>query len=177
MSRSYNKKETPTAEITAVGNETDVVALTWKLAEPICFVEGMELIHVEYQRESGGRILRLYVDRDGGVKLDDCAAVSRQLSDLLDIKLDEDFPYTLEISSPGINRPVSRRTDFEKLSGERIKIKTAAPINGQKKFKGTLRGMIDDNIQIEAGEKTISIPFQDIKKARLVNYNGDDKCL
>ena len=139
--------------------------------------EGLELVHVEYQREAGGRILRIYIDRPGGVTVDDCATVSNQLSDILDIKLDTQHPYTLEVSSPGIERPVSKFTDFEKFKGNRAKIRTAYPINEQKNFKGLLRGLLEENIILEADTDTIVIPFHDITKARLVDYNnGDDTC-
>jgi ribosome maturation factor RimP len=154
----------------------DIVAKTWELAESLCLSEGMELIHVEFQRESGGRILRLYIDKPGGVNVDDCATVSTQLGDILDIKLDTEFPYTLEISSPGIDRPMSRFSDFKKFSGNLAKIKTAYPINGQKNFKGILRGVLDENIILQTDTETVVIPFQDIAKAKLVNLNGDNTC-
>jgi ribosome maturation factor RimP len=154
----------------------DIVAKAWDLAEPLCLSEGMELIHVEFQRESGGRILRLYIDKPGGVHVDDCATVSTQLGDILDIKLDTEFPYTLEISSPGIDRPVSRFSDFKKYSGNMAKIKTAYPIKGQKNFKGVLRGVLDENIILQIDTETVVIPFRDITKAKLVNLNGDNTC-
>jgi ribosome maturation factor RimP len=154
----------------------DIVAKAWELAEPLCLSEGMELIHVEFQRESGGRILRLYIDKPGGVNVDDCATVSSQLGDILDIKLDTEFPYTLEVSSPGIDRPMSRFSDFKKFTGNIAKIKTAYPINGQKNFKGILRGILDESIILQTDTETVLIPFHDVIKARLVNLNGDNTC-
>jgi len=154
----------------------DIVAKAWELAEPLCLSEGMELIHVEFQRESGGRILRLYIDKPGGVNVDDCATVSSQLGDILDIKLDTEFPYTLEVSSPGIDRPLSRISDFEKFTGNTAKIRTAYPINNQKNFKGVLRGVLDDNIALQTDTETVMIPFRDITKAKLVKLNGDNTC-
>ena len=89
----------------------EIIQLVWKLAEPICSSEGMELIFVEYQREPGGRILRLYIDRPGGIALDDCAMVSRQIGDILDVHLDSNVPpYHLEVSSPGSQRPATYPT-------------------------------------------------------------------
>jgi ribosome maturation factor RimP len=154
----------------------DIVAKTWELAEPLCLSEGMELIHVEFQRESGGRILRLYIDKPGSVTVDDCATVSSQLGDILDIKLDTEFPYTLEVSSPGVDRPLSKFSDYKKFTGNPAKIKTAYPINGQKNFKGILRGVLDENITLQTDTETVVIPFRDIIKARLVKYNGDNTC-
>ncbi|MBC2714202.1 MAG: ribosome maturation factor RimP [Desulfobacteraceae bacterium] len=137
----------------------------------------MALIHVEYQREVGGRILRLYVDKPGGITLGDCSLISSQLGDVLDLKLETDDSYTLEVSSPGLDRPISRLSDFKKFKGELAKIKIAQPINGQKKFKGILSGIMESNVQLKTDKDTVSIPYQDIIKARLVNYDGDNKCL
>ena len=82
----------------------EVIALVNTLAEPLCKNEGMELVHVEYQREAAGWVLRLYIDQPGGVRLEDCSRVSRQLGDLLDVTVENIGPYNLEVSSPGINR-------------------------------------------------------------------------
>jgi ribosome maturation factor RimP len=157
--------------------QSDPKDLIWELAEPICTVEGMELVHVEFHRETGGRILRLYIDKLGGITLGDCSAISSQLGDILDLKLDIDDPYTLEISSPGLDRPVSRLSDFERFKGELAKIKIARPINGQKNFKGILAGVNGSKIQLKTETDMVVIPYQDIIKTRLVNYDGDNKCL
>jgi ribosome maturation factor RimP len=154
----------------------DIVAKAWELAEPLCLSEGMELIHVEFQRESGGRILRLYIDKPGGVTVDDCATISSQLGDILDIRLDAEYPYTLEVSSPGIDRPLSRLSDYQKFIGNTAKIRTAYPINDQKNFKGILRGVLDEKIILQSDTETVMIPFRDITKAKLVKWNGDNTC-
>ncbi|MCD6585268.1 MAG: ribosome maturation factor RimP [Desulfobacteraceae bacterium] len=184
MAKVYKKKrgtrtETPALpeKAVAITDQSEVIPVAWELAEPICNVEGMELIHVEYQQEIGGRVLRLYVDKPGGVTLGDCSLISSQLGDILDLKLGTDDSYTLEISSPGIDRPLSKLPDFEKFKGQLAKIKIARPINGQKKFKGILSGIIASSVQLKTEQDTVSIPYQDIIKARLVNYDGDNKCL
>jgi len=166
-----------TEKSAAIADASEVLAIVWELAEPICNVDGMELVHVEYQREVGGRILRLYVDKPGGITLGDCSLISSQLGDILDLKLETEDSYTLEISSPGIDRPVSKLSDFEKFKGHLAKIKIVRPINGQKKFKGILSGIIASIVQLKTEQDTVSIPYQDIIKARLVNYDGDNKCL
>jgi len=143
------------------------------LAEPLCNAEGMELVFIEYQAEPGGKILRIYIDQPGGVTLDDCVNISRQLSDLLDVSLESDEPYKLEVSSPGTNRPLGKRDDFVRFKGHAIKIQTSQPIDGQKKFKGTLLGAEDDIVTIMANEKSVAIHFDTITKARLINYNGE----
>jgi len=176
--KKKDRTDTPKlAEETTSPKPSDITKATWELAEPICGIEGMELVHVEYQREPGGRILRLYIDKPGGVSLADCSTISTQLGDVLDLKLETGAPYTLEVSSPGLNRPLSRLSDFEKFRGQAAKIKTDRPINGQKSFTGILTGIIGSDIQLQTATETVAIPYQDIIKARLVNYDGDNKCL
>ncbi|MBS3809176.1 MAG: ribosome maturation factor RimP [Desulfobacterales bacterium] len=136
----------------------------------------MELIHVEYRREPGGWVLRLFIEKPGGVSIEDCTTISRQLGDLLDIKLDADFPYTLEVSSPGPQRPLSKKSDFTRFAGSNVRIRTSTPLGGQKNFKGVLEGFDDDKIRLTLNQETIVIPYREITKARLVNYHGDDKC-
>ncbi len=143
------------------------------LAEPLCASEGLELVHVEYRREPGGRILRLYIDRAGGVTLDDCVNVSRQLNNLLDVSLDDIGPYNLEVTSPGPERPLSKLQDYERFKGRKAKIKTCQPINDQKNFTGIILGVAAEQIKLSSNEKTMTIPFGDISKARLVDVDGE----
>ncbi|MCF8111538.1 MAG: ribosome maturation factor RimP [Desulfobacteraceae bacterium] len=178
--KNYKKKQsrqTPKEKTGAPVVREDVILLAWELAGPVCAAEGMELIHVDYQREPGGWILRLYIEKPGGVGIEDCTVISRQINDLLDIKLDNDFPYTLEVSSPGPERPLSKKTDFKRFAGRSVRIRTRAALGGQKNFKGVLAG-IDENemIQVRLERETIEIPYRDITKARLVNYHGDEIC-
>ena len=152
-----------------VGATTNpVVGQVWRLAEPLCLGEGMELVHVEFHREPAGRILRLYLDKPGGVTLDDCAAVSRQLSDILDVALDAQGPYRMEVSSPGMRRPLGKRSDFERFRGCRAKVRTARPIKGRKNFTGTLEGVSGPTVRIVADNQTMTIEFADIVKAHLL---------
>jgi ribosome maturation factor RimP len=143
------------------------------LASPLCESEGIELVHLEYQRESTGWILRLYIDKPGGVTLDDCINVSRQMNDLLDVHFDEIGPYNLEVTSPGPDRPLIKAQDFEKFEGNLAKIKTVRPFDGQKNFKGVLMGVSREQVKLRVGEATIAIALTDISKARLVNYSGE----
>lgn len=153
--------------------EKKIIRRVWELVEPLCQSEGMELIHVEYRREQNGRVLRLYIDKPGGVRLDDCAGLSRQLSDILDA--DSEFEskdsYHLEVSSPGIERPLGRISDFQRFQGHLAKIRTTQSIDGQKKFHGCLSGISEGNILLTAESKTISIPFEQIASARLDQRN------
>jgi ribosome maturation factor RimP len=147
------------------------------LAEPLCATEGIELVHVEYQREPGGLTLRIFIDKPGGVVLEDCVTISRQLEDILDVHTKDVPPYRMEVSSPGADRPVGRITDFLRFSGHRARIRTATAINGQKNFFGILDGVVDEMIQMKVDKDIVHINFNDITRARLINYNGENRCL
>jgi ribosome maturation factor RimP len=153
-----------------------VTALAWEIGGPLCLAEGMELIHVEYQREPAGWVLRMFIEKPGGVGIEDCSKISRQLGDLLDIKLDSDISYTLEVSSPGPRRPLSKMDDFMRFKGHKAQIRTRKPLGGQKNFKGILAGGIGETILLTLESETIEIPYPEITKASLTNYHGDDKC-
>lgn len=154
--------------------QKEVIALVNTLAEPLCENEGMELVHVEYQRESAGWVLRLYIDRSGGVMLEDCSRVSRQLGDLLDVRVENIGPYNLEVSSPGVDRPLGKLSDYERFKGNIARIRTSMPVDGQKNFKGILSGLGAGVVKLLIDDKTVAIPFQTITRARLVNYNGEN---
>ena len=147
--------------------EAHVKSVARPLAESLCDDMGLELVHLEYLRDRGGRIMRLYIDKPGGVTLDDCAAVSRELGDILDVRLPELGTYHLEVSSPGPNRPLARPADFERFRGRRAKIRTRTPIDGQKNFSGTLEGLSDGAVRLNLGRTTIAIAVDAISKAYL----------
>jgi ribosome maturation factor RimP len=148
-------------------NAQKVAGLVRSLAEPLCASEGLELVHVEFQRESNGRILRLYIDKPDGINMDDCVRVSRQMGDLLDVNLEDLGPYSLEVTSPGPERPLAKQEDFEKFKGNRAKIKTSRLLDGQKNFTGVIMGISGEQVNLQIGEQTVAIPYQDISKARL----------
>jgi ribosome maturation factor RimP len=149
------------------GNMKKMIARVKDVLNPLCTAEGMELVHIECQREAGGRILRLYIDRPGGVTLDDCINISRQSSDLLDVFLEDAGPYNLEVSSPGPNRPLGKKGDFDRFKGKRVTIKSAFPVEGKKKISGILLGISEDMVSVSTGDRTVAIPFHDILTARL----------
>jgi ribosome maturation factor RimP len=136
--------------------------------ERIVSFAGLELVHFETRRESGGTVLRLYIDREGGVTLDDCARVSRQVSAELDA--DDPIPgrYTLEVSSPGLDRPLSRDRDFERFAGSQVRVVTASPLDGQRHFKGRLNGLLHGAVQLVLEDgREVSIPRDLMTSARL----------
>ena len=137
--------------------------------EPVIESMGYELVGVEYQ--GGGRhgTLRVYVDHVDGVGLDDCAAISHQLSGLLDVEEPIREAYDLEISSPGIDRPLFKRADFERFAGRRARIRLAAARDGRRNFAGELRPSADASVvRIRVDSEDFDLPYADIAKANLV---------
>ena len=137
------------------------------VARPLLDAEGFELVHVECVTSNREKIVRLYMDKPGGVTLDDCVAVSRQLGDLIEIQVEGLGSYRLEVSSPGLNRPLSKREDFIRFEGARVKIETHEAIDGQKKFTGILEKTNDDSVLIAVDGNTLEIAGIMISKAML----------
>ena len=144
-----------------------VIGIVEGLVTPILESEGLELVDIEFQREARGWVLRIYIDKEGGVTLNDCTMVSQQLSAILDVEDPIDTPYTLEVSSPGLTRPLKKPKDYERYKGRLVYIKTYQKIEGQKEFKGKLLGLEDDIVSLEIRGKIMSIPLNDIAKANL----------
>ncbi len=146
-----------------------------QLAEPVVASEGMELIHVECIKMHTRWIVRLYLDKENGVTLEDCTAVSNQLGDVFDINDLIKGAYTLEVSSPGFDRPLSRDQDFEKYKKSKVNVKTGVKIEGMRNFHGTLVDYIEEQdrkmILVDVSGKTYRIPQEEIAKANLA---GDD---
>ena len=153
--------------------ETDrTVSRIWEFATPIAEGEGMEVVDVELRREGsrGGRVLRLYLDKDGGPNVDDLGRVSRQLSEFLDLHDIVEGAYTLEVSSPGINRPLKKLEHFQRFIGKRVRVRTGDMIDGRRSFLGILAEVSSDRIKVEAEGKEYQIPFSMIEKS---NYEHD----
>ncbi len=120
-----------------------------ELIAPILTEQGFELVDMEYVREAGSYYLRAYIDKEGGITIDDCELVSRAFSDRLD---EEDFiedSYILEVSSPGLLRPLKKDRDFQRRLGEKLELKTYRPIDGTKDFEGILRAFDANSVTIE----------------------------
>jgi len=139
------------------------------LFEPVVESMGYELVGVEFQGAGGHGTLRVYIDREQGVSLDDCAAISHQISGILDVEEPIKQAYDLEISSPGIDRPLFKLVDFERFAGRTAKIKLAVDLEGRKNFKGRLQGVADARmVIIEVDGEEFYLPFADIARANLV---------
>ena len=138
-----------------------------KVALPVLEELGLELVEVQYRREQSGWVLRLIIDKQDGVSLGDCAAASREISQLLDIEDFIDQAYTLEVSSPGLNRPLKSMADFQRFIGLKAKIKTIEPIAGEHVFIGKIQQIEEETIILEVGRRDVTIPFSQVSKARL----------
>ncbi|MBX6394907.1 MAG: ribosome maturation factor RimP [Alicyclobacillaceae bacterium] len=146
-----------------------VTAVVEELARPIVEKEGLELVDVEYVKEGANWFLRVFIDRpEGGVDIEDCSRVSEQLSNRLDEVDPIPNSYFLEVSSPGIERPLKGREAFRRAVGKTVAVTTYEPIGGQKKFQGTLTAVGEDVITLEDGEKTWDIPLHVVASARSV---------
>lgn len=139
-----------------------------KIATPILDSYDMELVDVEYRREYGGWVLRLYIDKKGGVTLDDCGMVSREIGAVIEVEELIDHPYNLEVSSPGITRPLKKLSDYERFKGKYAKIKLYEAINGMKNFVALIEDINNDKeIVFNKDGKAIKVAFGDIAKANL----------
>jgi len=160
--------------------EEPVAERARKLLEPVLARDGYELVEVEWVREGGSFTLRLYIDREGGVGIDDCQVVSRTVEPILDV---EDFiepTYNLEVSSPGVDRPLRRPADFERFAGQRVKVKAFGPLESaqglapRKHWSGTLRGFADGQVEVEVDGRLHRIPLERVAKANVeYDYEAD----
>lgn len=143
------------------------ISLITQVADELCQGEGFELVHVESVTWNRQTIIRIYADKPGGITLGDCADISRQMGDLLDIHLPDMGGYRLEVSSPGPNRPLKKKQDFHRFKGSRIKIETRESIQGKKRFTGILEQIQEHAVVIEVDGERVEIPDLQIDKANL----------
>ena len=143
---------------------TDQVAA---FAQPIVEAHGCSLWDVEYVREGSDYILRLYIDKEGGVDISDCEAVSRAVDPILDEKDPIPDSYQFEVCSAGLERPLKRPSDFIRFLGSPVTIKLYRPHNGLKELPGILRGYEDGKVTIEAGKETITFEKSQVALVRL----------
>ncbi len=140
------------------------------LLEPVVSSMDYEFVGLEHISQGRHSILRIYIDAQNGVSVDDCADVSRQLSAVLDVEDPISGEYSLEISSPGLNRPLFKLAQYEQFIGEEIKFKTFRPQleNGQRKFRGIITAVENNNILFDIDNEILSVAFIDIDKANIV---------
>ena len=146
-----------------------LIRLAWTDLEPLLHENGFELVEVEIGGLGSAAVLRLFVDKiGGGITLDDCTKATKLIDPLLDERDWFSGEYMLEVSSPGIDRPVRKAADFARFAGEVVRVQTLAPVAGRKKFKGRLEGIEDGVIRITAEDsETVLVHIENVKRANL----------
>ncbi len=139
-----------------------------EMIEPIVTGLGYEAVGIELLPQGGAELLRIYIDRSGGVTVDHCERVSHQVSGMLDVEDPIRGEYTLEVSSPGIDRPLFRRDDFARFAGRRVKLKLRAPRAGRARYTAQLHGLEGDEVLLEVDGEALRIAYDEIDQARLV---------
>ncbi|MCH1960818.1 MULTISPECIES: ribosome maturation factor RimP [Romboutsia] len=144
--------------------EATIEELVSEITEPLNF----EIVDVEYVKEAGEYYLRVFLDKEGGISLNDCEAVSRQLSEVLDVKDPIKDNYFLEVSSPGLDRPLKKDKDFVRYAGRDVEIKLYKPLNGSKQFEGTLVGLTEENtIKVIINDEEVEFNRKEVALVRL----------
>jgi ribosome maturation factor RimP len=143
------------------------------LAEPHAAALGLEVVDVQFLREGGQRILRVLIDREGGISLDDCEALSKVLGEELDRADPIPYGYCLEVSSPGVERPLKKEQDFRRFAGRLINCRLYSPLQGRKNFSGILLGLEGHDVLLQAETPGIvRLPLASVASARLVFNDG-----
>ena len=141
--------------------------VVWQFSEPIVKAHGCSLWDVEYVREGGAWFLRLYIDKPGGVNIDDCEAISRAVDPILDEKDPIPDSYSFEVCSAGLERALKRPRDFEQFMGSRVCVRLYKPVDGAKEFIGTLTGYRDGAVSIESAGKSYTFEKTELAQVRL----------
>ncbi|WP_338754063.1 ribosome maturation factor RimP [Bacillus sp. FJAT-52991] len=148
-----------------------VIDIVEELVTPITEDLNLELVDIEYVKEGKNWFLRIYIDKETGVDIEECGLVSERLSEQLDAKDPIPYNYFLEVSSPGAERPLKKPKDFERAVGKRVHVKTYEAIDGEKAFEGTLLSYDEESLTVEYMVKTrkkqVEIPMEKVAKARL----------
>ena len=138
------------------------------LLEPPVGALGYELVDVEFASAGSGGLLRLYIDAPAGITVDDCERVSHRVSEILDVEDPIPGAYTLEVSSPGLDRILRTREHFERFRGSRIRVQLSLPIEGRRRYTGTLTSVTEDAIEMEVDGEPVQLERTRIQKARVV---------
>ncbi len=138
------------------------------VVEPVVASLGYELVGVEYLMQGKHGLLRVYIDTENGVVLEDCQRVSHQLNGVLDVENVIKGQYQLEVSSPGLDRPLFNEAHFERFVGRETKLRLTAPMDGRRKFRGVIKGLRDARVVLEVDGEELLIPLAGIERANLV---------
>ena len=149
-------------------SKTSTFQLVANLIEPVLREDNIELVDIEYKKTSKNWILRVFIDKDQGVTVNDCQKLSREIKDLIEINELIANHYILEVSSPGLDRPLKRKTDFLRNKGKRVRIKTYSLINNNKTNAGTVRDCSNNTLFLEDKKNVLEISLSDIAQATLI---------
>lgn len=138
------------------------------LLEPVIEALGYELVLLEYSPARGEAMLRLYIDSPGGITLEDCERVSREVSGIMDVEDPIQGGYRLEVSSPGLDRPLVKVAHYERFMGEQVKVQLLAPKGGRRRFVGAIRSVTDHSVTLATADGAVELEFSEIERARLV---------
>jgi ribosome maturation factor RimP len=141
----------------------------YEIADRVARPLGLEIVEVELLGGGAARLLRLSIDKEGGVSHADCEVISREVGAQLDAEdvIPGEAGYQLEVSSPGVERRLSRPRDFERFTGQKVKISLREPVEGAKRYEGSLASFVDGTVTLDVEGKTVAIPFDLISKANL----------
>jgi ribosome maturation factor RimP len=129
--------------------------------------DAFELVDMKYLQEGGRWVLRFYVDKHGGITLDDCERISEKIGSILDATDAMTHAYHLEVSSPGVDRIIKKERDFERFSGHRVKVRLKKAVDGRRRYQGYLRGLEAEAVVLESGDSTVRLPLAAIEETRL----------
>ena len=155
--------------------EDELIGEIENLLEPVVSSQGMEILGVEYRRESAGWVLRIFLDSERGVSVEDCAEISRVAGDVLDVADLIQIPYNLEVSSPGVDRPLRKPEHFEKVIGDIIEVRTISPVQNRRNFRGELKETSPEEVVLECDKRSYSIPMSLVERARLLYFESMER--
>jgi ribosome maturation factor RimP len=148
--------------------ESPLVRHLTQLVLPVVADFGCELVELQFRREAPGWVLRLIIDKENGVGIDDCSRISREAAHLLEVEDPIEQSYTLEVSSPGLDRPLKRERDFLRCKGKMAKVVVREAIEGQTQWIGLIEDVTEESVTLRIDQDIIKIPFTRMKKARLI---------
>lgn len=150
-----------------MGRREDILARVRAISEPIIAREGIELLDLELLGSGRRSILRFVIDKPGGVNLDDCSNVSRAVEGALEVDDPLDNSYQLEVSSPGLDRPLTKPEHYARYAGQKVTVKTFAPVENRRSFTGTLKGLTEDQVVLDVDGREQRLPLTQVAKANL----------